>query len=119
MKRPAMAVGPSALPKMMLGFVVRRCAVAVGHEPSAEEFARWANAQQDGDRTFCLFGRPISVSEARLILRHPGRPVTARNAAPHEQIKDDGEPPVRPASAKVTPFAAAVARLKARGKKKF
>jgi hypothetical protein len=116
MKRPVMATGPSALPKMMLGFVVRRCAVAVGHDPSAEEFAAWANAQQDGDRSFCLFGRPISVHEARLILRHPGRPVTARNAAPHEQIKEDGELPVRVSSAKVTPFAAAAARLKARRK---
>ena len=110
-----MASGPSALPKMMLGFVVRRCTVAVGHAPSAEEFAAWANAQQDGDRSFCLFGRAISVSEARLILRHPGRPVTARNAAPHEQLVPDGTPALQPAS-KVTQFAAAAARLKARRK---
>jgi hypothetical protein len=100
---------------MMLGFVVRRCAVAVGHEPSAEEFAAWANAQREGERRFCLFGRPISVQEARLILRHPGRPVTARTAALHEQLTDD----VRAAPqnrAKVTQFAAAAARLKARRK---
>jgi hypothetical protein len=108
-----MASGASALPKMMLGFVVRRCAVAVGHEPSPEEFAAWANSQQEGDRVFCLFGRPISVTEARLILRHPGRPVTARNAAPHERMSDDQ--PSRGAS-KVTQFAAAAARLKARRK---
>ena len=63
-----MASGPKALPKMMLGFVVRRCAVDVGHQPTAEEFAAWANEQRDGVRTFCLFGRPISVPEARLIL---------------------------------------------------
>ena len=111
-----MASGASALPKMMLGFVVRRCAVAVGHEPSPEEFAAWANNQQDGDRIFCLFGRPISIQEARLILRHPGRPVTARNAAPHERLTEDGQPPARPASTNVTQFAAAVARLKARRK---
>ena len=109
-----MASGPSALPKMMLGFVVRRCAVAVGHDPSAEEFAAWANAQQEGDRTFCLFGRPISVHEARLILRHPGRPVTARNATPQERLTDDQ--PVPRTGAKVTHFAAAAARLKARKK---
>ena len=109
-----MASGVSALPKMMLGFVVRRCAVAVGHEPSAEEFAAWANTQQDGDRIFCLFGRPISVTEARLILRHPGRPVTARNAAPHERLSDDQSPPR--AASKVTQFAAAAARLRARRK---
>lgn len=110
-----MASGLSALPKMMLGFVVRRCAVAVGHEPSAEEFAAWANTQQDGDRIFCLFGRPISVTEARLILRHPGRPVTARNAAPHERLTEDQQPTTRTTS-KVTQFAAAAARLKARRK---
>jgi hypothetical protein len=112
-----MPSGISALPKMMLGFVVRRCAVAVGHEPSAQEFAAWANMQQEGDRTFCLFGRPISIDEARLILRHPGRPVTARNAAPHEQLgPDDQVRPTRPASANVTLFAPAAARLKARRK---
>ena len=117
MKPFAMSSGFSALPKMMLGFVVRRCTVAVGHEPSAEEFATWANMQQEGDRTFCLFGRAISIEEARLILRHPGRPVTARTAAPHEQLRDDAQVrPTRAASASVTPFAAAAARLKARKK---
>ncbi len=116
MKRSAMATGPSALPKMMLGFVVRRCTVAVGHAPSPEEFAAWANSQQDGERTFCLFGRAITVHEARLILRHPGRPVTARTAAAHERLREDGEPLARHASAKVTQFAPAVARLRARRK---
>jgi hypothetical protein len=115
MKRLAMPSGLSALPKMMLGFVVRRCTVAVGHEPSPEEFADWANTQQEGDRIFCLFGRPISIQEAHLILRHPGRPVTARNAAPHEQLTDDLRSPARN-GAKVTQFAAAAARLKARRK---
>lgn len=97
---------------MMLGFVVRRCAVAMGHEPSPEEFAMWANDQQEGDRRYCLFGRAISVAEARVILRHRGRPVSARGAAPHEQVGDDD---VRP-TARVTSFAAAAARLKARAK---
>ncbi len=117
MKPSAMPSGTLALPKMMLGFVVRRCAVAVGHEPSAEEFAAWANAQQDGNRIFCLFGRPISVHEARLILRHPARPVTARAAAPHERVpRDHDSSSARPAAAKVTPLASAKARLKARRK---
>ena len=109
MKHAAMTCKSTALPKMMLGFVVRRCAVAVGHDPSPEEFAAWANRHQDGDRVFHLFGRPITVDEARTILRHPARPVTAHCAAPYECIPaDDGQ------SGKVTSFASAVARLKAR-----
>ena len=107
---------PRALPKMMLGFVVRRCAVAVGHDPSAEEFAAWANAQPDRSGSICLFGRPISVYEAGMILRHRGRAVSARSAAPHEQLHDDEFPPAPPPSTKVTSFAAALARLKARRK---
>ena len=75
-----------ALPKMMLGFVVRRCTVALGHAPSPKEFAAWANAQHDNGRSACIFGRPISEREAALILRHPERPVSARSAAPHEQV---------------------------------
>jgi hypothetical protein len=100
------------LPKMMLGFVVRRCAVALGHAPSPEEFAAWANRYADGDRTICLFGRIISVDEARLILRHRGRPVTARSAAAHERIVDEDAA----MAANVTVFNAAVARLKRRAK---
>jgi hypothetical protein len=73
---------------MMLGFVVRRCAVAVGHEPSAEEFAHWANNYAQNEESFCLFGRPISVNEARIILRHRGRPVSARGAAAHEVLTE-------------------------------
>ncbi len=97
---------------MMIGFVVRRCAVAVGHQPSPEEFAAWANNRQDGDRTYCLFGRPISVGEARLILRHPARPVSARGAAPHEQVVEEGSS----GATNVVTLASALARLKARRK---
>jgi hypothetical protein len=97
---------------MMLGFVVRRCAAAVGHHPSAEEFAAWANGHRtDGLATY-LFGRPISTQEAQLILRRPGRPVTARSATAAEQLPDDDVP----AGSNVTSFAAAAARLKARRK---
>ncbi len=70
-------------PKIMLGFVVRQCAVALGHRPSPEELVEWANNQgKDRDR-HCLFGRPITIAEARVILRHPGRPVTVRSTDPY------------------------------------
>jgi len=102
------------LPKMMLGFVVRRCATAIGHDPSAEEFTAWANTYHDGERTTYLFGRPITIAEARVIMQHRGRPVSARTAAPHEQVADvlDGAELV----GNVTSFAAAAARIKARRK---
>ena len=95
---------------MMIGFVVRRCAVALGHEPSPEEFAAWANTHDNGGRTFSLFGRPITVGEARAILRHPGRLVSARGAQPQGCVTDDETV----LSSKVTSFRAAVLRLKAR-----
>jgi hypothetical protein len=101
------------LPKMMLGFVVRRCAVAVGHDPSAEEFVEWANNFPDGDRIVRLFGRPISIREARAILRHPGRAVSTRSAQAGEQIALDEAS----CSPTVVSFAAAVARLKRAGGK--
>jgi hypothetical protein len=82
----AMAFAPTALPKMMLGFVVRRCTVDVGHQPSPEEFVAWANNYKDRNRTYCLFGRPLTVDEARVILRHRSRLVTARSAAAHECV---------------------------------
>jgi hypothetical protein len=70
-------------PKIMLGFVVRQCAVALGHRPSAEELCAWANNQGEGRARHCLFGRPITIAEARIILRHPGRPVTVRSTDPY------------------------------------
>ena len=66
-------------PKIMLGFVVRQCAVALGHRPSPAELVEWANNQGRGRQRHCLFGRPITIAEARVILRHPGRPVTVRS----------------------------------------
>src|SRR5437879_5568577 len=105
-----MASIPKTLPKMMLGFVVRRCAVTLGHEPSPEDVAAWANTHNDGGRTFSLFGRPISVGEARAILRHPARLVSARGAQPHESVVTDEQ--MVPGS-NVTSFRAAVARLRA------
>lgn len=103
------------MPKMMLGFVIRRCAVAIGHEPSAEEFARWANSYRQGERTVHLFGRPISPREAQVILRHQSRPVAARGATPFERIREDGSD-FR--TAKITSLAEAKARLQERSRGK-
>jgi hypothetical protein len=72
------AADPIAAGKMMLGFVVRECTVALGHAPSPAELAEWANHQEDDRGEFCLFGRAITVAEARVILAHPGRPVSVR-----------------------------------------
>jgi len=107
-----MSSAPTALPKMMLGFVVRRCAVAIGHDPSPEEFTAWANTYREGERTINLFGRPITVAEARVIMRHRSRPVTSRGATPHEWLPTDDAL----SGDNVTSFAEAVARLRARRK---
>ncbi len=64
--------------RIMLGFVVRRCAVGIGHQPTPAEFAEWANNQRDARGRYRIFGRAISPEEARIILRHPGRLVTVR-----------------------------------------
>lgn len=111
-----MAVSPTTLPKMMIGFVVRRCAVAVGHQPSPEEFAAWANGENGRHRNGSLFGRPITVDEARVILRHPGRVVSARSAAPAERfVPDDGLPKAATAGTVIS-LPAVRAKLKARAK---
>jgi hypothetical protein len=81
---------PPRLPKMMIGFVVRRCTVELGHRPSPAEFAAWAN--REGDE-HCVFGRPISEDEAGLILRHQARLVTARSASGEERWVDESELP--------------------------
>ena len=62
--------------KMMLGFIVRRCAADLGHTPTPDEFARWANAQKQNGKTYCLFGKEISPSAAKLMFNQPGRLVT-------------------------------------------
>jgi len=70
--------GRSAPPKIMLGFVVRQCAVALGRAPTASELAAWANAQRDARGRYRIFGRPITAEDAAVMLRHPGRLVTVR-----------------------------------------
>lgn len=72
-----MAVGAEPT-KIMLGFVVRQCTVALGHTPSPGELVAWANSQRDAHGRYHLFGRPITEDDARLILTHPGRLVTVR-----------------------------------------
>ena len=62
--------------KMMLGFIVRRCAADIGHKPSPGEFAEWANGQGRNGKRFCLFGKEISASTARVMFSQPGRLVT-------------------------------------------
>jgi len=64
--------------RIMLGFVVRRCAVALGHPPTPQELMEWANDQRDSRGRYRIFGRAIGIEEARVILRHPGRLVTVR-----------------------------------------
>lgn len=65
--------------RIMLGFVVRQCAVALGRPPRPEEFAVWANNQHAADGTpYRIFGREITAEDARIIMRHPGRLVTVR-----------------------------------------
>lgn len=65
--------------RIMLGFVVRQCAVALGRAPRPEEFAAWANNQHAADGTpYRIFGREITAEDARIIMRHPGRLVTVR-----------------------------------------
>jgi hypothetical protein len=97
------AARPPKLPKMMLGFVVRRCAVELGRAPTAAEFAAWANAGDQGG--VHVFGRAISEADARLILRHQARLVTARSAARDEQWVE-ADPLAAPLGANVVSLAA-------------
>jgi len=70
--------GRSEPAKIMLGFVVRQCAVALGHPPTPGELAAWANAQRDARGRYRIFGREITAKDAAVMLRHPGRLVTVR-----------------------------------------
>jgi hypothetical protein len=96
------------LPKISIGFVVRRCILALGHRPTAREFADWANSA--GEHGGAIFGRTVTVAEAEVILRHQARPVTSRTAQPHEAIDKETLPPELRASDdvrdKVVDFAA-------------
>jgi hypothetical protein len=65
--------------KIMLGFIVRRCARELGHSPSPAEFADWANNQSDNGRHYSLFGRAITPHAAEIMLRQLGRLVTVRS----------------------------------------
>jgi hypothetical protein len=62
--------------KMMLGFIVRRCAADIGHTPTPDEFAKWANGHHQQGRRLCLFGKEISATIAKVMFSQPGRIVT-------------------------------------------
>ncbi len=65
--------------KVMLGFVVRRCARELGHAPTPHEFAVWANNQSlDGER-YHIFGQAISTEAAKVMLGRLDRLVTIRS----------------------------------------
>ena len=66
--------------KMMLGFIVRRCAADIGHNPTPDEFAKWANGENKKGNHFCLFGKEISPSDAKVMFSRPGREVTVSPA---------------------------------------
>ena len=87
------------LPKISLGFVVRRCVLELGRRPTPREFSEWANSA--GELGSALFGRRIGVHEAEVILRHQGRPVTAASARPHEVAAQEDLPEELRASADV------------------
>ena len=62
--------------KMMLGFIVRRCAADLGHNPTPDEFATWANGNARKGNHFCLFGKEISSAAAKVMFSQPGRLVS-------------------------------------------
>ena len=62
--------------KMMLGFIVRRCAADLRHVPTPDEFAEWANGPRRNGNSHCLFGKEISPAAAKIMFSQPGRMVT-------------------------------------------
>jgi hypothetical protein len=62
--------------KMMLGFIVRRCAADLGHAPTPDEFAAWANGRAGNGSSHCLFGKEITAAAAKIMFKQPGRMVT-------------------------------------------
>lgn len=79
------------LPRISLGFVIRRCVLELGRRPTPREFSEWANTA--GEQGMALFGRRIGAYEAEVILRHQAREVTARSARPHEVAAKGELPP--------------------------
>lgn len=79
LQRPTLAEGDAPV-RVLLGFLTKECALALGHSPDAGELADWANHQRDQRGLYCLFGRKISRADATVILKHPKREVTVRRA---------------------------------------
>ncbi len=75
----------------MLGFIVRKCIMDIGHPPTAEEFAAWANDQEENGHRYSLFAQPISLSTAKIMIRHPERLVSVRS----ESIVKSSKVPIR------------------------
>lgn len=73
--------------KIMLGFIVRRCARELGHSPTPDEFAAWANNQEEDGRRYSLFGKEILPTAAKVMFRHLGRLVTVRSES---AVKNSG-----------------------------
>ena len=66
--------------KVMLGFVVRRCAKELGHRPTPDEFALWANNQRrDGERYHIFGDRPSRRRPRRSCCAALDRLVTVRS----------------------------------------
>ncbi len=63
----------------MLGFLVRRCAREIDHNPTPKEFAEWANNRKDNGHAYNLFGKAITPHAAEVMLRKLGRLVTVRS----------------------------------------
>jgi hypothetical protein len=109
-------MGARDLPKISIGFVVRRCVMALGRRPTPREFSEWANTA--GEQGTAIFGRRVNEKEAEVILRHQARPVTARSARPHEVARPEELPAHLQASDdvrdKVVDFAAIRARRERR-----
>jgi hypothetical protein len=104
------------LPKVALGFIIRRCTRELGRQPTALEFSKWANTA--GEHGMALFGRPVNEAEAAVILRRQARPVSARSA--HAYGGDGREDTAGPRQAspdvrdKVVDFSAVRARRRRR-----
>lgn len=85
----------AATPRMMLGFVVRQCAIELGHAPDANEFVEWANNRNGFKGSYRVFGRAISLDEAEVILRCPERMVAIH--PDWESRRLPGQPAAEPA----------------------
>ena len=96
MGQPTSHMGQAVEPlRMMLGFVVRQCAKSLGHLPTPEELAEWANNQRDAKGRYHIFGRAISIDEARIVGAW-----TAAHAPPALELREPPSLLVKPIDAR-------------------